>query len=154
MKTETLRPFLTQSDLPSKTVLFDWSLNRAFFGLFSIEFSGGSVSRKTPSKMFSPIFFNQSHCSSHHKTHTHTPTHTYQVEHSSIIQQRWRCLGCHCFCFSPQVSVEHSKLTPSSARQQRVSHDSSSARYRCHFANNGYAHCSIGGSRLIATPRT
>ena len=43
--------------------------------------------------------------------------------------------------------------TPSSARQQRVSHDGSSALYRCHFANNGYACSSFGGSRLNATPR-
>ena len=44
--------------------------------------------------------------------------------------------------------------TSSFARQRHVSHDSSSARYRCHFANNGYACCSFGGSLLSAAPRT
>ena len=43
---------------------------------------------------------------------------------------------------------------PSSARQQRVSHEGSSARYRSHAAKNGCACCSFGGSRLSATPRT
>ena len=41
-----------------------------------------------------------------------------------------------------------------SARQQRVSHDSSSARYRCHFGNNGHACCSSVGFRLSPTPPT
>ena len=37
----------------------------------------------------------------HDKAHIHTPTHPYQVPHSTIIQQRRRCLGYHCCCFSP-----------------------------------------------------
>ena len=43
---------------------------------------------------------------------------------------------------------------PSSARQQRVSHDDNSARYPCHFPNNRYACSSFGGPRLSALPRT
>ena len=41
---------------------------------------------------------------------------------------------------------------PSSARQLRASHNGSSARYPCNFANNGYACCSLGGSQLCTLP--
>ena len=128
-----LRTFLTQSDLSVENGHFRL-LKEAQIGLslhsrkkaFSIQvfspkfsreiqsknltFSAGSSSRKTQSKKFCTCFFNPSHCSSHHKTHTHTPTHSYQVPHSSIIQHRRRCLGYHCCCFLPQVCVAHSQL--------------------------------------------
>ena len=84
----------------SRTAVSDWSPNRAFLHswkraystqLFSTEFSDwgiqsknstsstGSISRKTQSKKLYTCFFNPSHRSSHHKTHTHTPAHPYQV---------------------------------------------------------------------------
>ena len=91
------------------------------------------------------LFLNPSHRSSHHKTHTHTRYHTAVSYNSAdaalaitAVASRRKSAWC----------------TPSSARQQRVLHDSSSARCRRHFANNGYACCSFGGSRLSATPRT
>ena len=156
-----LRPFLIQSDLSVENGRFRLKLKSGFLTqskkgfstqLFSTEFSDwgiqsknstfstGSVSRKTRSKKFFTCFFNPSHRSSHDKTHTHMPTHPYQVPHSSIIQQRRRCLGITAVASRRKSAWR----TPSSARQPHVSHDSSSARYRCHFANNGYACCALG----------
>ena len=94
------------------------------------------------------LFLNPSHRSSHHKTHTHTPTHPYQVPHSSISYNS----ADAALAITAASRRKSAWRTPSSARQQHVSHDSSSARYRCHFANNVYASCSFGGSRLSATP--
>ena len=59
----------------------------------NLTFSTRSVRRKTQSKKFYTYFSNPSRRSTHHKTHAHTPTHPYQAPHSSIIQQRRRCLG-------------------------------------------------------------
>ena len=99
-----LRPFLTQTvgfvsrKRPFSTeaqigLSFVHSRRRAFSTqcstlLFSTEFSAwgiqsknltfstGSVkSKKTQSKKFYTCFWNPSHRSSHHKTHTHTATH-------------------------------------------------------------------------------
>ena len=55
------------------------------------------------------VFLNPSCRSPHHKTHPHAHTSIAgEVPHSSIMQQRRRCLGCyHCCCFSPQISVAH-----------------------------------------------
>ena len=81
--------------------------------------------------------------------HAHTPIPgTTQQYHTTAPTLPWLSL--------PLLSRRKSawRTPSSSARQQRVSHDSSSARYRCHFANNGYACCGFGGSRLSATPRT
>ena len=144
--------FLTQS----KKSLRAFSTQFFFDGVFP---SGGS-SRKTwhfrldlpvekiSRKGFTCVFLTHRIA---YPTIKHTPTHPYQVPHSSTIQQRRRLLGYQCCCFSPQISVAHAY---SSARQQRASHDDSSARYRCLFADNGYACCSFGGSRMSATPQT
>ena len=79
------------------------------------------------------------------RPHTHTRYHTV-VSHNS---------GDAALAITAVASRRKSAWrTPSSARKQRVSHDGSSARYRCHFDNNGYACCSFGGFRLSATPRT
>ena len=82
--------------------------------------------------------------------HGHTATHPYQVPHCSIIQ------GADAGLAIPAVASRSKSgwRIPSSACQQRVSHDGSSARSRSHAANSGCACCSFGGSRLSATPRT
>ena len=112
--------------------------------------STGSSSRKTRSKKFYTCFLNRSHRPSHHQTHTHTTTHPYQVPHCSIIQ------GADAGLAIPAVACRRKSAwhIPNSTRQQRVSHDGSSARSRSHADNNGCACCSFGGSRLSATPRT
>ena len=68
-----------------------------------------------------------------------------QVPHGRTIQHRRRCLAAFTAAAARRKSAWR---IPSSARQQRVSYDGSSARHRCHFASNGYACCSFGGSRL------
>ena len=147
------RPFSTDAQIElSSTEFSDWGIQSK-----NLTFSTGSVSRKIQSKKFFTCFFNPSHRSSHHKTHTHTPTHPFRVPHTPT-----RCHTAVSYnsadaglAITAVASRRKSAwCTPSSARQQRVSHNSSSARYRCHFANNGYACCSFGGSRLSATPRT
>ena len=52
------------------------------------------------------------------------------------------------------AASQRGAFIPSSARQQRVSHDGSSARSRSHAANNGCACCSFGGFRLSPKPPT
>ena len=84
------------------------------------------------------------------RPHGHTATHPYQVPHCSIIQS-----ADAGFAIPPVASRSKSAWRiPSFARQQRVSHDGSSARSRFHAANNGCGCCSFGGSRLSKTPRT
>ena len=113
-------------------------------------FSTGSSSRNSQLKKFYTCFLNRSNRPSHHQTHTHTATRPYQVPHCSIIQ------GANAGLAIPAVAARSKSAwrIPSSARQQRVSHDGSSARSRSHAANNGCACCSFCGSRLTATPRT
>ena len=124
------------------TEFSDWGIQSK-----NLTFSTGSVSRKTPSKKSYTCSLYPSHRSFHHKTQTHTHAHPYQVPHSSIIQQRlWLSL---LFLFA--ASRRGALLAPLASS---VSHDSSSARYRCHFANNGYTCCSFGGFRLSPTPPT
>ena len=124
------RPFSTEAQIGLSDTVEKGLFRLNFFRLSfptggssrKLDFSTGSVSRKTRSKQFYTCFLNPSHRSSHHKTHTHTPIHPYQVPHSSIIQQRRRCLGYHCCCFSPQVSMAHSELRSPAAcitRQQQ-----------------------------------
>ena len=159
--------FLYSRICQSKTAFFDISPNRAFlhsrkrafsnqlsteisdWGIQSnnLTFSTGSSSRKTQWEKFYACFFNPSHRSSHHKTHTHTHTRYHKaVSYNSANAA---------LAITAAASRRKSACrTPSSARQQRVSRDSSSARYRCNFANKGYACCSFGGSRLNATPGT
>ena len=124
-----LGPFLTQSDVSvengrfrlkpksgflkqSKKGLFDSIFFDRVFRLGNpvekLDFFDWICQSKNSVEKVLHLFLNPSHRPSHHKTHTHTPTHPYQVPHSSIIQQRRRCLGYHCCCFSPQVSVAHS----------------------------------------------
>ena len=102
----SLRPFLMQSDLSAKNGLlrlkpksgFLTQSKKGFFdSTFSTEnsdwriqsknstFSTGSSSRKTQSKKFY-VFFNRSHRSSHHQTHTHTATrpHTHTRYHTAV----------------------------------------------------------------------
>ena len=118
------------------------------------SFSTRSSSRKTQSKKFYTRFFNRSHRSSHHQTHTHTATrpHTHTKYHTAVSYEALT------LAWLSQLAVaSRSKSAwriPSFARQQRVSHDGSSARSRSHAANNGCGCCSFGGSRLSATPRT
>ena len=158
-----LRPFLTPSGLsvengllrlkPKSGLLTQYK--KGFFDstFFRQSFPTGGSSRRTQSKKFFACFFNPSHRSSHHQTHTHTPTHPYQVPHSSIIHGT--DAGLVITALASRRKSAWRIPTSSSARQQRVSsHDGSSARYRSHFANNGYACCSCGGTRLSATPRT
>ena len=157
----SLGHFLCSRICQSKTAFFDRSPNRASLRsrkgafstqLFSIEFSDWGI-QKLSRKGFCTCCMNPSHRSSHHQTHTHTATHPYQVRvpHSSIIH------GADADLAITAVASRRKSAwrIPSSVRQQRVSsHDGSSARYRSHFANNGYACWSFGGSRLSATPRT
>ena len=127
------------------------------------KLSTGSSSRKTQYwilqsknsvEKVSHVFLNRSHRSSipppNKHPHGHTATHPYQVPHCSIIQ------GADAGVAIPAVASRRKSAwrIPSSARQQRVSHDGSSAWSRSHAANNGCACCSFGGSRLSATPRT
>ena len=124
--------FLTQS----KKGFFDWILQ-----------SKNSV-EKVLHVFFEPIASLIPPPNTH--PHGHTATHPYQVPHRSIIQ------GADAGLAIPAVA-SRSKSTwriPSFARQQRLSHDGSSARSRSHTANKGCGCCSFGGSRLRATPRT
>ena len=82
--------------------------------------------------------------------HGHTATHPYQVPHSSIIEGADAGLAITAVVFRSKSAWR----IPSSARQQRVSHDGNSVRYRSHAANNGCACCSFGGYRQSATSRT
>ena len=82
--------------------------------------------------------------------HGHTATQPYQVPHCCIIQGVDAGLAIAAVASRRKSAWRIS----SSTRQQRVSHDGSSVRYRSHAANNGCACCSFGGSRLRATPRT
>ena len=171
MRAGYFRPFLIQSDLSVENGRFRLKPKSAFLHsrkrafstqLFSTEFSDWgiqsknltfsteSVSRKTQSKKFYTCCLNSSHSSSHHKIHTHTPTHPNQV-HTAVSYNSADAALAITAVASRRKSAWR---TPSSAHQQRVSHDSTSARYRCHFANNGCACCSFGGSRLSATPPT
>ena len=83
-------------------------------------------------------------------THGHTATHPHQVPHCSIIQSADSILAIPAVDFRSKSAWR----IPSSARQQRVSHDGSSARSRSYAANNGCACCSFGGFQLRETPRT
>ena len=167
-----LRPFLIQSDLsvengrfrlkPKSGFLYTFEKGLFRLNLFRLSFPTGGSSRKTrlfrlklsvekPSrKTFTPVFLTHriAHPTTKHKPtrpHTHTRYHT-AVSHNSADAA---------LAITAVASRRKSAWrTPSSARQQHISHDSSSARYRCHFANNDYACCSFGGSRLSATPRT
>ena len=112
------RPFSTEAQIG-----LSYTVEKGLFRLnfFRLRIRTGGSSRKlyffnwilqsknSVEKVLPPIL-NPSHRLSQHKAHTHTPTHPYQVPHSSIIQQRRRCLCYHCCCFSPQVSVAHSWL--------------------------------------------
>ena len=106
-------------------------------------FSTGSSSRKSQSKKFHAHRIV-------HPTTKHTPTRPYQVPHCSIIQGADAGVAIT----AAACRSKSAWRIPSSACQQRLSHDGSSARYRSHAANNGCACCSFGGSRLSATPRT
>ena len=78
---------------------------------------------KLSQKSFTRVFLNRSHRSSHHQTHTHTATwphtHMYQVPHCSIIQGA--DAGVTVTAVAPRS--KSAWRIPSSARQQRVSHD-------------------------------
>ena len=91
--------------------------------------------------------------------HAHTPIpgttqqrpHTYTRYHTAVSYNSAEAGLAISAVASRQKSAWR---IPSSARQRRVSPDGSSARYRCHFANNGYVCCSFGGSRLSVKLRT
>ena len=132
-----------------KSNFFDWI--RYFFDW--IRQSKNSVEKS------SHVFFNPSHPSSHHQTHphAHTPTHHTHTPTPGTTQHSINnnIEGADAGMAITVVASRRKSAwrIPSSARQQRVSHDGSSARYRSHFANNGYACCSFDGSRLSETPR-
>ena len=100
--------------------------------LFRLTFSTGSQSNKSVEN----VVLNPSHRSSHQKAHTYTPTYPY---HTPVYNSADAGLAAITVAASRRKSPWRS---PSSARQQRVLYDGSSARYRCHFANNGCACCS------------
>ena len=149
-----------------------YTVEKGLFWLnfFRLSFPTGVFSRKSQFFRLDPpaveklsrksftytCFYSPSHQSSHHQTHTHMPTHphvhtpTPGTTQHSIIQGADAGLSIAAVASRRKSSWR----IPSSARQQRVAHDGSSARYRPHFANNGYACCSFGGSRLSATSRT
>ena len=110
---------------------------------FSTDFFDRQILSK---KSVENVFLNPSRCSSHHEIfHTHTK---YQKAVS------YNSADAGVTAVTAVASRRKSaRRIPSSARQQRVSHDGSSVRYQCHIANNGYACCSSGGFRLSATPR-
>ena len=170
----SLRPFLIQSDLSVKNGLFLLKpksgfliqSKKGFFDstFFDLEFrladpvekldvfdwilqSKNSV-EKVLHVFFEPIASLIPPPNTH--PHGHTVTHPYQVLHCSMIQ------GADAGLAIPAAASRRKSAwrIPSSARQQRVSRDGSSARSRSHAANNGCACCSFGGSRLSATPRT
>ena len=124
-------------DLVEKLDFFDWTC--------------GSASRKLNRKSFTPAFFKTHRIA--HPTTKHTPTrpHTHARYHTAVSYNSADAALAITAVDSRRMSAWR---TPSSARQQRVPHNSSSARCRCHFANNGYACCSLGSSRLSVTPRT
>ena len=153
-----------QSDLSVENGLF--RLNEAHTGLsyavenllFRLRIPTGGSSRKT--RLFDWIL--QSKNSVEKVLHVifepiaslvpppNTHPHAYQVPHCSIIQ------GADAGVAIPAVASRSKSAwrIPSFSRQQRVSHDGSSARSRSHAANNGCGYCSFGGSRLSATPPT
>ena len=105
------RPFSTEAQIGLSYTIEKGLLRLNFFRLSFPTWRSSRKSfcqSKNSVEKFCTCFLNPSHRSSHHKPHTHKTTHPYQVPHSSIIQQRRRCLGYHCCCFSPQVSVVHS----------------------------------------------
>ena len=122
--------------------------------IFRVDPPVKKLSRRTRSKNSVEkafhVFANRSHRSSHHQTHTHTATRECQAPHCSIIQ------GADAGVAITAVASGGKSVWRilSSARQQRVSHDGSSARYRFHAASIGCACCSFGSSRMSATPRT
>ena len=141
--------FLTQSKKSFSAQLFSTEFSGWGIQTKNLTFSTGSASRKTQWEKLYTCFFNPSHCSSHHKAHTHTPIpgsyHTAVSYHSAGVGLAITAVASH---------RKSAWRIPSSARQQRASHDGSSVRYRCNFANNGYACYCFGGSRLSATPQT
>ena len=153
------RPFSTEAQIG-----LSYTVEKGLFRLnfFRLSFPTGGSSRKTRlfrldlsveklgQKSFTPAF------STHriaHPTTKHTPTrpHTHTKYHTAVSYNSADAALTITAVASRRKSAWR---TPRSARQQRVSHDSSSSCYRCQFANNGYACCSFSGSRLSATPRT
>ena len=156
-----VRPFLIQSDFSVENGLFRLKPKSSFLtqskkGFFDSTFFDwvfrlADPVEKLSRKSFTRIFWTDRivHPTTKHP-HGHTTTHPYQVPHCSIIQ------GADAGVAITAVASRSKSAwrIPSSAHQQRVSHDGSSAPYRFHAANNGCACCSFGGSRLGATPRT
>ena len=95
------------------------------------------------------VFLNPSHRSSHHKTHPHA--HTPIPRATKQYHKTAPTLAWLSSLLLLAASHRGALLAPPASS---VSYDGGSARYRCHFANNGYACSSFGGSRLSATPRT
>ena len=146
------RPFSTEAQIE-----LSYTVEKGLFRLnfFRRRIPTGGSSRKPQSKKFYMCFLNRSHRSFHHQTHIHTATrpHTITRYHTAVS---YKALTADAGVAITAVA-SRSKAAwriPSSARQQRVSHDGSSARYRSNAANNGCACCSFGGSRRSATPRT
>ena len=157
-RTVFVRPFLIQSDLSVDNGLFRLKPQSGFLtqskkGFFDSTFFDWILRSKNSVEKVLHVFFEPIASlipppNTH--PHGHTATHPYQVPHCSII------LGADAGLAIP-AAASRSKSAwriPSFARQQRVSHDGSSARSRSHADNNGCGCCRFGGSRLSATPRT
>ena len=126
------RPFSTEAQ-----VELSYTVEKGLFRLnfFRLRMPTSGSSRKTQSKKNCPRFLTHRIA---HPTTKHTPTrpHTHARYHTAVSYTSADAALAITTVASRRKSAWR---TPSSARQQRVSHDSSSARYRCHFANNGYA---------------
>ena len=162
------RPFSTEAVGLSYTVEKElFQLNSTFLDLISrlggssrksqpVEkvnlstFSTGSASRKTQSKRFYACFLNPSHRSSQHQTRAHAHTH---IPGTTQQYHEYRSADAGLAITAIASRRKSAWRIPSSALASSIYH-TTAAKYRCHFANNGYACCSFGGSRLSATPRT
>ena len=131
-----LRPFLIQSDWSVENGLFRLKPKSRFFRL-RIPTGGSSrkldffdwilQSKNSVEKVLHVFFEPIASCipPPHIQPHRHTATHPYQIPHCSIIQ------GADAGVAITAVASRSKSAwrIPSSARQQRVPHDGSSARY-------------------------
>ena len=160
---------LTVGLVSRKRPFFDWIPNRALLHsrktafsthMFSTEFFDRQIqsknffdwicqSKNSVEKNLYLFFEAIASLIPPQKTHPHAHTHTRY--HTAVS---YNSVDAALAITAVASRRKSACRIPSSAYQQSVSHDSSSARYWCHFANNSCACCSFGCSRLSATPRT
>ena len=160
------RPFLTQSDLSVENGLirlkpksdFPTPLKKGFFESIFFYWAfrrGGSdeqldfcdwigQSKNSVENVYT-CFLNRSHRSPNCKTHTRAHAHTPILGTTQVSYNITDAGMASTVVASRRKSASR---TPSSASQQLVSHDGTSARCRLLFANNGCSCCSCGGFRL------